>query len=192
MDDSKYCEACGKAASADAQFCGGCGRAFPGFEPAAEPAIPVRAGSGAVAPPVPEGASGPEKELFDLRPLAVRGFGELLLCVLTVGLAWLVLWLMRRWTRYRITDQRIEVQTGVLDRRREAIELFRVQDFEIQEPLFLRLRDAGSLVIRSMDPAEGEIVLAAVPGVQEVYETMRRTSIDQRALHRVRLLEGME
>jgi len=141
---------------------------------------------GAVAP------AGPESELFDLRPLAVQGFGELTLCVLSLGLAWLIYWLARRWTRYRITDQRIEVQTGVLDRRRETIELFRVQDFEIREPLFLRLRDAGSLVIRSMDPAEGEIELAAVPGVQEVYETLRRTSIDERNRNRVRLLEGME
>jgi len=51
--------------------------------------------------------AGPEKELFDLRPLAVQGFGELTLCVLSLGLAWLIYWLMRRWTRYRITDQRI-------------------------------------------------------------------------------------
>jgi len=79
-----------------------------------------------------------------------------------------------------------------MDRRRETIELFRVQDFEIREPLFLRLRDAGSLVIRSMDPSEGEIVLDAVPGVQEVFETLRRTSIDERNRNRVRLLEGME
>jgi uncharacterized membrane protein YdbT with pleckstrin-like domain len=122
----------------------------------------------------------------------VRGFGELTLCVLSIGLAWLILWLMRRWTRYRITDQRIEVQTGVFDRRRETIELFRVQDFEIREPLFLRLRGAGSLVVRSMDPAEGEIELDAVPDVQHVYEELRRTSMDERDRHRVRLLEGME
>ena len=56
----------------------------------------------------------------------------------------------------------------------------------------LLMRAAGNLVIRSMDPKEGEIVLTAVPGVQEVYETLRSTAIDERERHRVRLLEGIE
>lgn len=186
MSTAKYCEGCGRKASSDARFCGGCGRPFAADDGAREET--------AVTGDEPRAAAAPavEESLFDLRPLAVQGFGELLLCLLTVGIAWLVLWLRRVWTRYRITSQRIEVRTGVLDRRRETIELFRVQDFEIREPLFLRLRAAGHLVIRSMDPEEGEIELRAVPGVQEVYETLRSTAITERERHRVRLLEGME
>jgi membrane protein YdbS with pleckstrin-like domain len=186
MSDAKYCEGCGTPGSQDARFCGACGRPFPAPEPSPNPLVEPAAVPGGGA------AARDETELYDMRPLAVQGFGELLLCLLTVGIAWLVLWLRRVWTRYRITDQRIEVQTGVLERRRETIELFRVQDFEVQEPLFLRLRAAGNLVIRSMDPAEGEIVLRAVPDVQDVYETLRRAAIDERDRHRVRLLEGME
>ncbi len=135
--------------------------------------------------------TGVESDLYAFRPLAVQGFGELTLCLLTVGIAWLVLCLRRVWTRYRVTTQRIEVTSGVFDRRRETIELFRIQDFELQEPLFLRLRGAGNLLIRSMDPVEGELVLRAVPGVHDVYETLRRQTIGQRDRHRVRLLEGM-
>ena len=185
MTAPRFCEACGRKASPGARFCGGCGAALPAVEPPAdEPALPPP--EPGAAPPRP-----PEEELFSLRPLAVQGFGELLLALLTLGVFWLVLWLRRVWTLYRITSQRIEVRTGVLDRRRETIELFRIQDFEIQEPLFLRLRGAGNIVVRSMDAAEGEMTLRAVPGVQEVYETLRSTAIDERERHRVRLLEGM-
>ncbi len=170
----RYCEACGRPASVDTRFCAACGKAV--LRPEQE---------------VLRRGKTKEQELFDIRPLAIQTFTEFALALLTLGLAWLVLWVRRIQIRYYITDQRIELVEGVFNLRRMTVELFRVQDYEVQEPLFLRLRGGGNLLIRSLDPEEGEITLTGIAGVHEVFETVRRATLEQRESHRVRLLEGI-
>ncbi len=192
MTGVKFCEGCGKQAAASARFCGGCGDAFPEPE-AAEPTEPETSGGGGRSGGAGEApaASAEERELFNTGPLPVQSFVELGLCILTFGIAWLFLWIRRIDTRYWITDERIEVTTGVFHKTTAAVELFRIQDYELVEPLFLRLRGSGHVVVRSMDPEEGEITLRALPDAQLVYETLRKMALGERGKHNVRLLEGM-
>jgi len=191
MTGLQFCEGCGKQASYTARFCGGCGRPFPepdGFEPIDPIALPP-APSAAGASAAGEGA-GEERELFDLHPLAIQSFFELFLVFLSLGVVWLILWFRRIDTRYWISSERIEVTTGVFNKKRQTIELFRIQDLELDEPLFLRLRASGNLVIRAIDVGEPEITLTGLPEASDVFEALRQISIDERQRHRVRLLEG--
>lgn len=170
----RYCEACGRPASVDARFCAACGKAVP--RPEQEALRKERK---------------KEKELFDIRPLAVQTFGEFAVATLTLGIGWLVLWLRRIQIRYYITNQRIELVEGVFNLKRRTVELFRVLDYEVKEPLFLRLRSGGNLVIRSMDPEEPSITLTGIAGVHDVFEAVRQATLEQRGDHDVRLLEGI-
>ncbi len=173
---ARFCASCGRAASADAGFCAGCGRPLP---------------RSAAPAPAPEPAPEPEQEIYSFRPLVLQGFGELFLAIVTVGIAALVYWLMRLKIRYRITNQRIEVRTGLLSVTRRSTELFRVEDFEVQEPFFLRLRGSGHLLVRSMDAGEPVEILRGIPQVHEVFDTVRRLALEQRHRYGVRLVEGL-
>lgn len=174
-----YCESCGHAPAADALFCGKCGR---GFE-AGPPPGSARARAKALEKS--------EEVLFDIRPLAVQTFPEMLLVMATLGLAYVPLWVRRAQNRYRITSQRIDLYTGLFAVRRQTIELFRVQDYEVREPFFLRLRAAGHLVVRALDPGEPRFVLRGIHGAHDVFETLRAIAMDERRAEGVRLLEGL-
>lgn len=187
----KFCDACGRPAAADARFCSGCGRGLTGgARPEAAGAARAAADDEPAAPSgAPSGAPPAEETVFELRSVAVASLGALLLCIVTVGIAWLVLLVMRMTVRYRISTQRIEMVTGIATQKRRTIELFRIHDFEIVEPFFLRMRGAGHLVIRSQDAGEPVVTLRAIPGVREVHERLRALVAAERRRNNVKLFE---
>ncbi len=166
-----FCPFCGAAAAADARFCAKCGRAM------------------SAAPSTPGAQSSGESTVFELRPLVVRTMLELLLCVVTLGVGFVCLWIARMGRRYIVTTQRIETRTGVLTRRRESLDLFRVEDFEVIEPLYLRMRGAGHLKLWSMDKDEPVLVLEAIADVQTVYEKLRELTRAERGRNQVRVVD---
>jgi uncharacterized membrane protein YdbT with pleckstrin-like domain len=179
----RSCEACGAKSSADARFCPSCGRELGSAEPAVSGRVGARAASD--GPAAPRG----EREVLSFRPVAVQGFGEFLVCILTGGIAWVWLAVTRRRDRYRLTNERLELRSGLVSMTNRTIELFRVQDLELRASLFLRMRGAGDLVIRSQDAAEHEVVLPAIPNVREVHETLRSLVNAERRRQRVKVVE---
>lgn len=200
-----FCEQCGRRAAPDARFCGGCGRPLGAAVPS-PPAAPddgpevagpdaadaadASAPGGDRTPDRPPAADpNAETEVVTFRPLAVGTFLELLVCVLTLGLGWVVLRILRLRASYRLTSQRLEIRSGILTVRRRTIDLFRVHDLEIREPLFLRLRAAGDLLVRSDDAGEPELLIHAVPDIQTLHDTLRRLVREERRRHNVRVVE---
>jgi len=183
---SRFCEVCGRAASADARFCGACGRPLDAVADAADD------GEGEDARPRGKGAGSAEETVFELRPVAVRTVWMLLLCVVTVGIAYVVLLFRTRAILYRVTTQRLEVVTGYFSLTRRTVELFRVTDLEVREPFFLRMRGAGHLVVRTQDVGEAEVVLEAIPDVGPVHEAVRALVAGERRRLKVRVVEEGE
>jgi hypothetical protein len=169
-----FCPSCGKAAASDARFCANCGKPL-----SDSPRVDA-------APPAAVGAA--DATVFELRPLVVRTAVEALLCVTIVG--WIVLWLARLGRRYRVTTERIETMEGIVTRTSRFIDLYRVEDFELVEPWFLRMRGAGSLVVRSMDKDEPIAELEAIPDVRGVYEKIRELTRDDRYRKGVRVVDA--
>jgi uncharacterized membrane protein YdbT with pleckstrin-like domain len=176
-----YCPNCGAAAAAGASFCAACGKPL-----AASPA----GAATAAAHPGARPPDAPEAEVLEIRPLVVRTLLELLVCVLTLGIAWVVWWLARMRLRFVLTTQRIERREGLVTVRRTSLDLFRIEDFEVVEPFFLRMRGAGDLRIWSMDKDEPDLVMPAVPNVTEVYEKVRTLTRAERSRAQVRVIEG--
>ena len=121
--------------------------------------------------------------------MTIQTLVELFLALLTLGVAWVCLAIARHSVRYRITTQRIEIETGIASVTRRTVDLFRVQDFEVDQPFFLRMRGAGHLVVRSQDTTETEIVLRAIPKVREVHERLRELVAAERRRQHVRVVE---
>jgi len=117
-----------------------------------------------------------------------------LLALTVVGLVFAIpygVWryLVVKCRSYKLTDQRLVITSGVLNRKNEQIELFRVKDIDWEEPLMLRLFSLGRLTIRSTDSTEPIATLNALPGGEPVVDTFRGAVSRLRAKSRVGVIE---
>ena len=85
MSDA-FCPSCGQPVMAGSRFCSGCGRAL---------GPPAPAVATAPEPPRSRGAPVPEEEVAVLKPMIVRTLFECVICVFTLGLAWVLLKIAR-------------------------------------------------------------------------------------------------
>ncbi len=101
----------------------------------------------------------------------------------------LVRWWLTRSTLYVLTTQRLRIHSGVLNRRLEEVELYRVKDYVMEQPLFLRMLGRGHLTVVSSDASTRQIVLRAIADVAAVREQMRGAVQAERDRKRVRQLD---
>jgi len=89
-----------------------------------------------------------------------------------------VIWGIWRWIdlaaqRYRLTAQQLQIESGILNRRIEILELYRVKDITIVKPLLLRIFGLGSLELVSSDESRPEVILHGIPGPAELAPMVR-------------------
>jgi uncharacterized membrane protein YdbT with pleckstrin-like domain len=115
-------------------------------------------------------------------------WGFLLLLPIPIGIAaWK--WLELKCRVYEVTTERIKVSRGVLTRRTDEMELYRVTDLTLIEPFFFRLCGLGSVIITTNDKSTPTLTIHAVKGVKELREELRRAVEACREKKRVRLAE---
>lgn len=132
-----------------------------------------------------------EEVLFEGRPALVQNAGQLLLCILTLGL-WLVpLWWRSRSLSYRVTNRRIVVQSGVLSQRLEQVDLYRVNDYAVERPFSQRLLGTGNLLLKTVDKSTPEIALTGIKtDVLALYERVRAATELDKTRRGVRLIDN--
>lgn len=145
-------------------------------------------------------AENEEQALWTGRSSQVENFGAFvlcgLLCLTVIGIVIggpFALWryLVTKSRTYKLTDQRLVITSGVLNRKNEQVELFRVKDISWEEPLFLRLFSLGRLVIISTDRTDPLASLNAISGGEQVVETFRGAVTRLRQRSRVGVIETM-
>jgi len=77
-------------------------------------------------------------------------------------------------TTYKLTTERILTASGILFRKTDNLELYRVDDFKVLQPFFLRLVGKGTLVVVASDRSSPELPLEAVPDTQGLRDKMRK------------------
>ena len=105
-----------------------------------------------------------------------------------------VFYIFIRWLRirsfvYEITTERIRVTNGLLSRRTTELELYRVRDYTIEEPLLLRFVNRGDLILSTADRSSPTLVLHAIPNVTALKDQIRLHTERMRKLRGVRDLE---
>jgi uncharacterized membrane protein YdbT with pleckstrin-like domain len=113
---------------------------------------------------------------------------------LLLGLVVPVLWGLGRWIgtrchRYEITSERIKITTGLLSRRTSELELYRVRDYSVVEPFWLRLVGCGHIVLATSDRTNPQVVLHAVPHAAKLKDQIRAHTERMRQRRGVRDLE---
>ena len=75
--------------------------------------------------------------------------------------------------KYELTNERLRIISGVLNRRTDEVELYRVKDFTLNEPFLMRLFKLGDIFIESSDKTNPYIRIKALPRASEFKEQLR-------------------
>jgi membrane protein YdbS with pleckstrin-like domain len=81
--------------------------------------------------------------------------------------------LRRAGVRYTLSPQRLEIERGLVARRRESIDLFRIRDVVLDQTFLQRLRGVGNVTLYSTDQLEPTLVIASIGRAQPLYEQLR-------------------
>ncbi len=103
----------------------------------------------------------------------------------------IVRWIGNVAKKYELTTQRLILRTGIVFKRVDEIELYRVKDSRVDFSLLNQLTGIGKITLRSSDVSsqETDFVLTDVPHARDVREKLR-TLVDQaRQRRRVRELD---
>lgn len=126
----------------------------------------------------------------------------LVLLLVTAGLAWwsfpivlaplgvaLVKWLDLRLTRYELDPERLRVTSGILTKRTEHVELYRVKDTELTIPIWERIVGIGTIHVLSSDATNPRVSLRGVREPEKVRESIRTACESVRRARGVRELD---
>ena len=102
---------------------------------------------------------------------------------------WLVRWWITRCTSYELTSQRLKMASGILNRKLDELELFRVKDYSMDQPLFLRIVGLGNLTLITSDASSPHVSIRAIANVEEVREKLRTAVQAERDRKRVREMD---
>jgi uncharacterized membrane protein YdbT with pleckstrin-like domain len=114
------------------------------------------------------------------------GFGVISAVVLFVILA---RWLTTRARVYEVTSERIKIREGVFSRTTEEIELYRVRDYKLLQPFWLRLFGLGNIVVSTTDNANPTVLIEAIRDPSGHREEIRKYVERCRDRKRVRITE---
>jgi len=109
-----------------------------------------------------------------------------LLCWLIVPIFYAIWkWLVLRNIRYELTTERLKLREGVLNKRLDEVELYRVRDYSLEQPLFLRPFGLSNITLGTADPSHPAVVLRAIRNGESVLDQLRKYVEQQRLKKRV-------
>jgi membrane protein YdbS with pleckstrin-like domain len=91
--------------------------------------------------------------------------------------------------RYRLYPDRLEIESGVLDRKIENVELFRIRDVGMRQGLFGRMLGFGDVYIHSTDSTTPDLHVYSIPDPAGFYQEIRERVSASRAGSRTMILE---
>lgn len=115
-----------------------------------------------------------EETIYEGQPSLLPTFGSYLICIVTVGLALIYFAAKRSGTKYRVTSQRIVIDSGIFSKQLDQVDLYRVNDFHVDRPFFQRIVGTGNIRLITTDRQNPVIVLHGIhTDVVELYERIR-------------------
>ncbi len=94
-----------------------------------------------------------------------------------------------RTTQMMLTTQRLRIRAGVLTKRIEEVELYRVRDSQLTQSLWQRVLGLGTIVLETTDQTTPQVVLSYIRKPFDVREHLRHAAERVRRVQRVREIE---
>ncbi|WP_437929113.1 PH domain-containing protein [Sorangium sp. So ce291] len=99
------------------------------------------------------------------------------LSLVLVGLVWLgILHWRRKSLHYKITDRTIDYEAGLLTRRVETLQLWRVHDIDLRQTFLERLLDIAEIRVFTRDASDPELVIRGLPASRELFEALKNAA----------------
>ena len=137
-----------------------------------------------------------ETQVWAGRPSQIVNLGGFIACPL---FCWLIIpifvaiwrYLLVRTMRYELTTQRFRVTHGVLARRTDELELYRVKDTAFSQTLFQRMFGLGTIAMATSDESTPLAIIACIPAsrAKALREEIRNIVEDLRDRKRVREID---
>ncbi len=106
-----------------------------------------------------------------------------------LGAGYLYVWLMLISTEYRLFNESLEVESGIISRKIENIQLFRVRDLGLSQSVLGRIFNVGNIAISSTDKTAPLYTLHGVDNPRELYDTVREQVAKSQATRRTMIVE---
>lgn len=139
----------------------------------------------------PTSGSSAETTLFEGHPALMPSVVDWFVAVITVGLAAIYYFVKSRGVHYKITTQRIVVESGLFSKRMDQIDIYRINDYVVERPFGQRLVGTGNIVLSAMDRSTPDIRLAGLPtDVMALYEKLRVATEESKRMRGVRTVDA--
>ncbi len=99
-----------------------------------------------------------------------------------------IVWTAWRWlVSYELTSERLIIRSGLLVRKREEIELFRVRDFSLSRPLQWLVLGLGTIGLTTRDQSAPNILIGPIAMPETRLDELRKAAVARQ--NRVRFRE---
>jgi uncharacterized membrane protein YdbT with pleckstrin-like domain len=98
-------------------------------------------------------------------------------------------WLVRLNTAYRLFQDSLEIESGIISRRIENIQLFRVRDLGLAQSILNRVGGVGDVVVTSTDQSAPHYRLRGIADPRVLYEQLRELVSKSQATRRTMIVE---
>ena len=114
----------------------------------------------------------------------------ILLCWLIVPVFYAIWkWIELRCFSYEVSNERIRIHRGVLSRRIDSIELYRVKDVTFIQPFLMRVVGIGNVVLSTSDTVAPLVTIHGVPNAAELREKILHATDQMRDRKGVREMD---
>ncbi|MCE9518191.1 MAG: PH domain-containing protein [Verrucomicrobia bacterium] len=102
---------------------------------------------------------------------------------------WFWRWWLTKTTVFTLTNERLLVTRGIITRHQDNLELYRVRDYCVKQPILLRMLGLGNLELLTSDTMTPNVVISAIRDVEGVREKLRTSVESARDRKRVRQMD---
>lgn len=95
-------------------------------------------------------------------------------------------WLAVKYTKYELTTERLRMRHGVLNKETDDLELYRVRDYKLVQPFWLRLFSLGNVVLQTSDRSHPVVTIRAIKDGEAMRELLRKYVEENRVRKQVR------
>jgi len=153
----------------------------------------VRAGprsAASVSVPGPVIDQSAELEEWRGTPSLWNNFWWYVSCILVITIPVAIFYHLKiKFTKYILTNQRLRIETGIISRDIEEIELYRIQDTAVEQNMLDRSLGIGIITIVSSDERSPSLTLPKIARPRELREKIRVLSEARRRWRKVTEIE---